>query len=907
MNEVNDKIYIIDKAICDNIKNAVALGEELLAQNIMAQLRNFVNAIAVRIYSDYKPYNPKYQYLKDAMNYIRSKSKYSFLNRFDKCLQPSVSHFTLDGEGSARLMYKYIDFLYEIKKFLKEEYGLEVLHNIEEYPLNSNNIEQKYYTEIAEEIEKIAVDADSHLRGRFYILNRKPFFAGNNKYYELTIAIANDYTTKFDRIIAFSKLNIPTFYATKLSFQQARINILNNNMKIYIIDKFSVSIRPCEFNNFFKIIGYTTNIQTNQKEYRSLMKYLTNTGETLTDLVTLNKNEYNHLKLIITFGLISTPIFIGLDKVRNYLRGDGKNILKYLLLKMNNMVIKNQYCLLQCCKLNNLFLKFGTIPFDHMPYVYSLVQHTPKLFDLLLCINSENRQHEFLCRYIRNNTEINGHLYTHIKDLSMFKDIDNLIDKFNGLLYEKHKDKLCLCKFYNYVFINEYESNTYTIINKLINLSSEGIKGYTESVDSWLSEFPGRIDSDEKKEAIRKIFKNSHVALIYGAAGTGKSFLINQISQFFGNKEKLFLSNTHTAVENLRRKVVGKPGNFRTIKKFLLDCDCKYNRPSVDILFIDECSMVSNKDMVEILNNVNFNLLVLVGDVYQIESIKFGNWFLIAKSFIPKTSIVELTVPYRTDDEQLLLTWESVRTINGKSEEFLNKYKYSEELNEDIFEKKDDDEIVLCLNYDGLYGVNNINKFLQENNRETAVEWNVEEFKVGDPIIFNESKRFEPLLYNNLKGKILDIGCNESKIWFTIEIEKVLNGLDVINYDLELLKSQSNTSVIKFYVNKNDNNDSDDDELKNDVVPFQVAYAISIHKAQGLEFNSVKIVVTNAVEEKITHNIFYTAITRSKKNLKIYWNKETECNVLSKMELKENSEDAKLLSRKYNIQILNMM
>lgn len=43
------------------------------------------------------------------------------------------------------------------------------------------------------------------------------------------------------------------------------------------------------------------------------------------------------------------------------------------------------------------------------------------------------------------------------------------------------------------------------------------------------------------------------------------------------------------------------------------------------------------------------------------------------------------------------------------------------------------------------------------------------------------------------------------------------------------------------------------------VVPFQVAYAVSIHKAQGLEYRSVKIVITNETEERITHNIFYTA------------------------------------------------
>lgn len=72
----------------------------------------------------------------------------------------------------------------------------------------------------------------------------------------------------------------------------------------------------------------------------------------------------------------------------------------------------------------------------------------------------------------------------------------------------------------------------------------------------------------------------------------------------------------------------------------------------------------------------------------------------------------------------------------------------------------------------------------------------------------------------------------------------------------------------------NDDNDST-------VVPFQVAYAVSIHKAQGLEYDSVKIIITNETEERITHNIFCTAITRARNKLKVYWSPETEQSILS--------------------------
>lgn len=104
-------------------------------------------------------------------------------------------------------------------------------------------------------------------------------------------------------------------------------------------------------------------------------------------------------------------------------------------------------------------------------------------------------------------------------------------------------------------------------------------------------------------------------------------------------------------------------------------------------------------------------------------------------------------------------------------------------------------------------------------------------------------------------------------------------------------------------MNKYETTDEDDDLTSDAVIPFQVAYAVSIHKAQGLEYNSVKIVITNEIEELISHNIFYTAITRAKINLKIYWTPETEKKVLNSFKLKNGTKDVALLSSKFSLQV----
>lgn len=78
-------------------------------------------------------------------------------------------------------------------------------------------------------------------------------------------------------------------------------------------------------------------------------------------------------------------------------------------------------------------------------------------------------------------------------------------------------------------------------------------------------------------------------------------------------------------------------------------------------------------------------------------------------------------------------------------------------------------------------------------------------------------------------------------------------------------------------------------------MPFQIAYAVSIHKAQGLEYNSVKIVITDEVDELITHNIFYTAITRAQSKLRIYWTPEVEHKVLEHIRPRNIDSDVELL------------
>jgi hypothetical protein len=66
--------------------------------------------------------------------------------------------------------------------------------------------------------------------------------------------------------------------------------------------------------------------------------------------------------------------------------------------------------------------------------------------------------------------------------------------------------------------------------------------------------------------------------------------------------------------------------------------------------------------------------------------------------------VFELTKPYRTNNEALIDFWSKVRHLNDGIEESIAQNNYSAVLDHSLFQAQRDDEIILCLNYDGLFG-----------------------------------------------------------------------------------------------------------------------------------------------------------------------------------------------------------
>lgn len=116
--------------------------------------------------------------------------------------------------------------------------------------------------------------------------------------------------------------------------------------------------------------------------------------------------------------------------------------------------------------------------------------------------------------------------------------------------------------------------------------------------------------------------------------------------------------------------------------------------------------------------------------------------------------------------------------------------------------------------------------------------------------------------------------------------------------NIKIISKSEDSSIIEIKVLRKD--DEDKDDTIEYVVPFVVSYATSIHKSQGLEFDSVKIIISNESENMITKNIFYTAITRAKKSLKIYWSAECQNKIIKNMKDNSLKGDILLIKNKMN-------
>ena len=438
----------------------------------------------------------------------------------------------------------------------------------------------------------------------------------------------------------------------------------------------------------------------------------------------------------------------------------------------------------------------------------------------------------------------------------------------------------------NWVYSKEIYDAEANIASKLILLDSaqniKRIAGFDSELEKI--EKAGNINlSAKQKEAIQSINSNN-VVIITGGPGTGKTTIIKNVIDIYkshgkkvvlcaptGRAAKRMTEMTGEEAKTLHRLLeigkIEKDNEFTIMNYEVAPIDA-------DVIIVDEASMVDIYLMNYLLNGIyQGTKLILVGDTDQLPSVGPGS---VLKDIINSERIktIFLDEIFRQAAQSKIIV-NSHRVNDG--EYFLDKEE-QEGLKDDFFyikEKSQDimlDQIIsLCKgrlknfgDYDffeniqilsptkkGLLGTKELNKKLQEELNPSSDEKN--EKKVGE-VIFREGDRVMQVKNNYdiywEKGNTLSLTYESGTGIFNGELGKIVK-IDFLNKQIKILFDDEKEAWYAF---------SDMDQIEH-------AYAITVHKAQGSEFDVVIMVVTQSSAMLLTRNLLYTGLTRAKKLL----------------------------------------
>ena len=444
-----------------------------------------------------------------------------------------------------------------------------------------------------------------------------------------------------------------------------------------------------------------------------------------------------------------------------------------------------------------------------------------------------------------------------------------------------------------WVYLYSFYKTENEIAERIIKLKNTKNVKKISNIEKELKKVEERTDmilSEKQKEAIRTINDNN-VTIITGGTGTGKTTIIKSIIEIYKQKKyKIVLCAPTGRAAKRMTETTGEEAQtlHRLLEIGKVDDDVFYKKGEdfegapidADIIIVDEMSMVDMFVMSYLLDCIYLGTkLILVGDTDQLPSVGPGS---VLKDIISseKISTVHLDKIFRQAARSKIIV-NAHRVNNGQK--FIQKddSELSENAKEDFFFIKENNqekilEQVLSLcngrlkkfgDYDffeniqvltptkkGMLGTKELNKSLQQ---ELNPPREGEPEKASMGVIFR------------IGDRIMQTKNNYDMYWERREGDSIETGNGVFNGEIGTITNineKEKNIRIKF----------DDDKVCwyefNDLEQIDHSYCITIHKAQGSEFDVVIMIVPQAAPMLLTRNLLYTGLTRAKKLLIVIGN-----------------------------------
>ena len=487
-------------------------------------------------------------------------------------------------------------------------------------------------------------------------------------------------------------------------------------------------------------------------------------------------------------------------------------------------------------------------------------------------------------KYSLNLVSYNGHCCIVKENLIEF--VKNLL----GVPKEIIEDEIINLKVNEEIAVEKREDETEwvylipfykaedNIVTRLMIIDTSRNVKKISNIDKELKEIEknDRIELSEKQVEAIKAVNDNNVCIITGGPGTGKTTIIKNIIELYkkkgkkvvlcaptGRAAKRMTEMTGEEAKTLHRLLeIGKTGE----ENQLIDVDLNVQMIDGDVVIVDEMSMVDLFLMNYLVKAIyQGTKLVLVGDVDQLPSVGPGS---ILKDIInsEKITMIKLDKIFRQAAKSKIVQ-NAHRVNNGQN--FIKKDEI-EGLNNDFFylNERNQDKIIenvltLCNGRLKNYGDYEFFKNIQvitptkKGNLGTK-ELNKELQKILNPPQKGKKEKAVGQVMYRVGDKVMQIKNNYDIMWS----KDRENGTGVFNGELGRIVDidiSDGAIQVKF-----------DDEKEvwyeySDLEQLEHAYAITVHKSQGSEFDVVIMPISQSSPMLLTRNLLYTAITRAKK------------------------------------------
>ncbi len=509
------------------------------------------------------------------------------------------------------------------------------------------------------------------------------------------------------------------------------------------------------------------------------------------------------------------------------------------------------------------------------------------------CVQKEN-----LITYVKSILEVDENI---IEDNIINLDVTSEIH-----IIEKEDEK--------WVFLEPLYKAEKNIAERLAVLRDCENAKFMKNFESEIRKHEEKIDielSEKQFEAIKQINENN-VCIITGGPGTGKTTIIKcAIEIYKTHKKKVVLCAPTGRAAKRMSETTGEEaktihrlleiGKFEEDKLGSIDTDV--TPVDADVLVVDEMSMVDVFLMNYLVKAIYLGTKVIfVGDPNQLPSVGPGS---ILKDLIDSNQFatVHLDKIFRQAAKSKIIV--NAHNVNSGIS-FIGNKEYEEDSENDFFYINESNQDKM------LYQVLSLSKERLKNYGDYEFFKNIQVLtptkkgKMG-------TKELNQSLQQTLNPKVDEI---EEKIYGQVTFREGDRVMQIKNnYDIywekgsrnDLRTYESNTGVFNGEIGRIAKIDSNERQMEvefddgkiawyafSELDQLEHAYAITIHKAQGSEFDVVILVVPPSSNMLLTRNLLYTGLTRAKKLLIVIGNKNLIESMINNCDTKRRNTGLKI-------------